>query len=281
MGPIDFILNLVGLLLWMNWRLSRIDPLAAPGETRRVGSLRRKRWQSIALLAGLVLLRALIYWQIGPAVNWTPKLDLGIVILGFRFRDDAFGLAVLYSVLSLVYTIVIAYFWLLAVALINRSSAPENIFERRLLLLAGRPARWPWPVQCLLPALAVAGLWAALHPLLSAAGILNRVQSIAHLVEQGLLVSLGVYFSLKYLLPAILLLHLVGMYVYLGDGSFWEFLGTTARNLLSPLRRIPLRWGRVDLTPLAGIVVILLLLHFLPVTVRNFLQQRDWTIWPT
>src|SRR3974390_1650027 len=77
MGLIDFILNLAGLLLWLNWRAVRLDPLSRATPATLAGTLRRaeaprlKRWHFLAALGGLLLLRAVLYWQIGSAVNWT------------------------------------------------------------------------------------------------------------------------------------------------------------------------------------------------------------------
>ena len=34
MGIVDFILNLAGLLLWLNWRSGGFDPLAQTGRPR-------------------------------------------------------------------------------------------------------------------------------------------------------------------------------------------------------------------------------------------------------
>jgi hypothetical protein len=73
MGLIDFILNLAGLLLWLNWRSIRFDPLGKRTPATLVGTLRRaepsrlRRWHLLAVLGGLLLLRALFYWQIGSA----------------------------------------------------------------------------------------------------------------------------------------------------------------------------------------------------------------------
>jgi hypothetical protein len=43
---------------------------------------------------------------------------------------------------------------------------------------------------------------------------------------------------------------------------------------------LPLRFGRIDLTPLAGIILILILLHALPNVVLNQLNRRNLTLWP-
>jgi uncharacterized protein YggT (Ycf19 family) len=60
------------------------------------------------------------------------------------------------------------------------------------------------------------------------------------------------------LIAVVLLLHVVNSYLYLGNHAFWSFINATARNILAPLRWLPLRVGRVDLTPVVGIAVVLL-----------------------
>ena len=84
MGLIDFILNLAGLLLWLNWRSVRFDPLGKRTPATLIGTLRRaeprrlRRWHLLAALGGLLLLRALFYWQIGSAAHWTGRdLEFG------------------------------------------------------------------------------------------------------------------------------------------------------------------------------------------------------------
>src|SRR5690349_577270 len=90
MSLIDFILNLVALWLWLTWRSLDADPLQKTKPATLTGTLRRaeprrlKGWHLLAALGALVLLRALLYWQIGPAVNWTPKIRLVAIALSFR-----------------------------------------------------------------------------------------------------------------------------------------------------------------------------------------------------
>ena len=103
MSLINFILDIAGLLLWLSWRSIRFDPFTRPtpatlaGTVRRAEPVRLKRWHFLAALLGLLAVRAAFYWQIGPAVNWTPRLDLGIVALAFR--SDVFFTVLLFSFL--------------------------------------------------------------------------------------------------------------------------------------------------------------------------------------
>jgi uncharacterized protein YggT (Ycf19 family) len=141
-------------------------------------------------------------------------------------------------------------------------------------------ARWPLIVQLLVPLLLVGGLWIALHPLLVHLEVTGRVRSNSHLAEQGALVALTLWFSLQFLLPVFLLLHLVASYVYLGSSTLWDFIGATARNLLAPLRWLPLRISRFDFSPLVGVVLIFALLHWLPKVILTKLAQHNVSPWP-
>jgi uncharacterized protein YggT (Ycf19 family) len=126
----------------------------------------------------------------------------------------------------------------------------------------------------------IAGLWVALHPLLLQLGITNPARANVHLAEQGLLVGTALYFTLQYLLPLFLFLHLIASYVYLGASPLWEFIGATARNLLRPLRWLPLRLARFDFAPVAGVVLIFLLLHWLPKFILGQMAEHNVSLWP-
>ena len=284
MGLIDFILNLAGVLLWLSWRSMGMDPLtkATPatlvGTLRRAGPRRLKGWQFLIGLVALLLLRALLYCHIGPAADWTPKLNLFFVVLAFP--GNLFRSALLFSVLSFLRILVVCYFCGLALVIINRQTGENDALQKMLRLHFGPVARWPRLVQALLPLVVVAGLWMALHPLLTQMGIINRVRSMAHLAEQGLLIGVALYFTLQYFLPVFLLLHLVTSYVYLGNNPVWDFVGATARNLLAPLRWLPLRIAKLDFGPLAGVLLILLLLHLLPNLILGRMAENNVSPWP-
>ena len=51
MGIIDFILNLAGLLLWLNWRALRFDPLGKRTPATLIGTLRRAEPRAFAAMA--------------------------------------------------------------------------------------------------------------------------------------------------------------------------------------------------------------------------------------
>ncbi|HEY2330258.1 MAG TPA: hypothetical protein VGI63_10650, partial [Verrucomicrobiae bacterium] len=222
---IDFILNVAGLLLWLNWRSARLDPFtrATPatlaGTVRRAEPMRIKRWHFLAALGGLLFVRAYFYEHIGPAVSWTPKLDLTVVAPAFPLvlRGHVFFLsALLFSLLSFVRVLVVFYFWLLAMAALNRHETNPDPLQKLLLLQLGRPAKWPWFVQIILPVIVIAILWMLAHPLLVYIGVTTSLRSNALLLAQGVVLSLFVYLSLKWLLLVFLVVNLIVTYVYLG-----------------------------------------------------------------
>jgi uncharacterized protein YggT (Ycf19 family) len=186
----------------------------------------------------------------------------------------------LFSVLSFARMLIICYFWLLALAIINRHNPEPDPIQKMVRLHLGPVPHWPLILQLLLPLLLVTGLWIALYPLLVQLGITSRVQSIAHLAEQGVLIASSLMITLQYLLPVLLLLHLVASYVYLGSNALWEFIGATASNMLAPLRRLPLRVARFDFSPLVGVILIFALLHLLPKFILGEMAKHNVSPWP-
>ena len=282
MGLIDFILNLAALLLWLNWRSLRFDPLVSGRPASLIGTLRRaeprrlRSWQLLLGLLVLLLLRAWLYYAIGSPANWMPKLNLGVVMPAFR--SDIFLRVLLYSLLSFARALVIFYFWVIVLTLVNRGTPEPDPIERLLRLHLGRVPHWPLLLQVLLPFVVVALFWLACHPMLLYFGVVNPARSTIHLLEQGLLVSVALVLTLKFLLPPFFCLYLVASYVYLGSSPFWDFVCTTSRNLLRPLKSA--RIAKLDLAPVAGVALVFLLLHWLPNFVLGYLTDKRFEFWP-
>jgi uncharacterized protein YggT (Ycf19 family) len=284
MSAIDFILNLAGLLLWVNWRSMRLSrlvkaaPVSLAGTVRPAAAPRFKGWEYLVVLAALLLLRAWLYQQVGAAADWIPKLDVGLIVLPFRSDQ---GLPVLlFSVLSFIRVWILFHFWLGALALFNRRLGETDPVQKLIRLHLGRIAHWHWLVQTSLILLLVGLIWAGVNPLLWHLEITSRVRTPALLAEQCAFVAVALLFSLKFLVPAVLLVYFLTSYVYLGSNPLWEFIGAAARTVLAPLGGLPLRVGKLDLAPLVGVILVLLLLHVAP---RLFLQrmaQMHLAVWP-
>jgi uncharacterized protein YggT (Ycf19 family) len=262
---IDFILNLAALLLWFNWRAARLDPLAAAtpstlaGTLRRAGKTRRSRWHLPVAIAGLILARALFYWLIGGAstIGWTGTLDVGVISV--PFRSDMFWRMLLYSVLSFGVVLTVFFIWLLLLSSLKPVTAEVDSLRGLLRSQLGRVDRWPWGIKLLLPLLVGTGGWWLVSWPLTYGGILPQPGSVLQRSEQALLVGLGSYLAGKILIGGGLALSFVSSYVYFGRHPFWQQLDEISRRLLAPLRRLPVRVGKVDFAPLLGIVLVFLL----------------------
>jgi uncharacterized protein YggT (Ycf19 family) len=261
---VDFILNLAALLLWINWRAMQFDPLnkrrpaTLIGTLRPVGATHARRWQLPVIIGGLLLLRALFYWQIGSAFAqvWSGKLDWGVIILSFR--SDSLGRILLFSLFSFGLMLGIFYLWLLLLSIL---AGPEPL-QRLVRMQLGGMDRWLRGAKIILPFAATALLWWLASWLFGWLQINPPPVSAAHRIEQSLVIGLGSYLVWKFLIGALLALHLLNSYIYFGRHPFWNYVNATAQTLLTPLEKIPLRVGKVDFAPVVGIALTFLLAEF-------------------
>ena len=256
MGIVDFILNLAGLLLWLNWRSTRFDPLikrlpaTLMGTLRPATAQRLRPWHLPLFLAGLLLLRAVIYWWIGSAVNWTARLDMGVMVLSFR--SDWFGRILTYSFASFGLALGILYLVLLFLSLL---AGPDPI-QRLVKIPLGRVDGWPKAVKIILPFVITAPAWWLACWWLAWLQIIPHPASPWERIADSLVIGLRSYLVWKFPAAAILILHLLSSYIYFGTHPLWNYVRTTARTLLQPLDKIPLRVGRVDFAPIVAVAVL-------------------------
>ena len=239
MGIIDFILNLAGLLLWLNWRSLRFDPLGQRRPATLIGTLRRaeprrlRRWHLLAVLAGLLFLRAVLYWQIGSGVGWAAgKLDLGVIELSFR--SDLFGRILLFSFCSFGLTLGVFYLWLLLFSIL---AGPEP-FHRLVRMQLGPIDRLPRGIKFVLPLALMAPLWWLASWLLAWLAIVPQPVSAMHRLEAALVIGLGCYLAWKVAAGVLLVLHLLNSYIYFGKYPFWNYVTAEAQTLLRPLQTL-------------------------------------------
>lgn len=256
MSYVDFILNMAGLLLWLNWRSIRFDPLTKRTPATLMGTLRPaapkklRRWHLLLFIAGLIFLRALVYRFVTPF--WVGKLNFDVAVI--PFRSDDFGRIFLFSFLSFAQALGIFYTILLLLSLLK---GPENI-HRFVKIPLGRVDGWPRAVKIILPLVVMFIAWWSLSWL----PIFPTPVSTAQHIEQSLVIGLDSYLSWKFPLAAILILHLVNSYVYFGKHPFWNYVNILALKILSPLKKIPLHAGRMDFAPVIGIALVFLAAEF-------------------
>jgi hypothetical protein len=281
MALIDFILNIACLLLWLNWVLVRFDPLTRTSTVSLVGTLKKtgrsgsRHWKFLGSLLILLLVRALAYWQMGTAVEWTPSIDLGVVNLSFR--SDYLVRMFLFSLLGFGTTLAVFYLWMLVLTVVNHRVPGTDPVQKLVRLHCKWVEGWPQWIKMVLPFFLGGLFWLTLHPLLARLAIVPENRSTAQLLEQSAVIGLGTYLAAKYLIVGILLLHLLHSYVFLGQHPAWSFVDITARNMLGPLRWMPLRVGKVDFLPLVGMALVFLVTQMLsnppawPPWLRQFL----------
>jgi uncharacterized protein YggT (Ycf19 family) len=260
MTLIDWILNVTGVLLWLNFRSVKFDPLVRTSAASLAGTLRRaepvarSKWPFLAAVVGVILFRGWFYSELGPAVDWVPSLRLGAITI--PFRSDYKDRVLLFSILSFCLSLSVFYLWILCLSLVNGRASETDPLQRFVRLHLGVVDGWPWLLRLLLPLIAGGVVWFALHPVFTGLGVVPHAGSMRVLLGQTCVMGLASYLSWKYVLGGLLALYLLNSYVYLGSHPFWAFVTLTGGNILGPLRKVPLCYGKVDFSPVLAIFMI-------------------------
>jgi uncharacterized protein YggT (Ycf19 family) len=205
--------------------------------------------------------------QAGAPLNWAPVIRLNAISL--PFYSELRWRMLMFSFFSFAVTLGLFYLCLLLLSSVNGPVSDAEPGQRLVRRHLGRLERWPIWVKLLLPLVVMTALWCALNPLLLwRIDLVPRVPAW-HLLAQGAVIGLSAYFALKFLVVGFLALYVLNSYVYLGDSAFLNFVNTTTNGMLRPLRRLPLRVGRVDLAPLAGMALVLLVVCYGPPQLRR------------
>jgi hypothetical protein len=258
---VDFILNIVGMLLWLSWLAIGITAATRPKALSLVSTLKRaepyppRRWAPLFFLLVLLVGRSVVYWQMAPAGGNPGFVDLGAVQL--QFRSDDVGRMVLYSFVSFGKVLVCYYLWLLLAAIANGSVPDSDPMQRMVRIQLGWVARLPGGLQVLLPLVGGVLLWLLLQWPFHRLGLYAPAPPTGTVWQQSVLFGLGMYLAWEYLIAGLFLVHWINSYVYLGNSPVWLYLVSTGRHLLRPLRWLPLTYGRADFTALAGILLVL------------------------
>ncbi|MGB9601571.1 MAG: hypothetical protein ACPMAG_02135 [Limisphaerales bacterium] len=250
MKTIDWLLNFVSLILWLKW----LSFFSVPSRTTLSLAIVIKPAEPVprrgrlpVIIIGLILLcKAMLFHYFGDLIRWNPTLDL--IAISIPFRSDFFLMVLLYSVLSFVLFLIIFYFWLCILTVINFKEELD-IYHRKIIQHLGPVGRLPALFRFITPFILCALLWLILSPLFFKLGIVVKPSNFSGVLIQSGLLSLCILFSLKYLVIIVCALFLCYTYIYLGVHPFWSFIGITGKRLLRPLRW--LRFGPIDLSALA------------------------------
>jgi uncharacterized protein YggT (Ycf19 family) len=232
-------------------------PATLAGTLRRAAPSRFRRWHLLAAIGALLFLRALFYWQIGSTAHWTGKTDFGIIAL--FFPADSFGRMLLFSFLSFCLTLGIFYLWLLLLSIASGRDEKSRSIRALIRIQLGRLDDWPRRAKIILPFAATALFWWLASWLLVWNQVIPQFVSSAHRIEEACVIALGSYLAWKFIIVAIFALHLLNTYIYFGKNPLWNYVNAAAQTLLKPLKKIPLRAGRVDFAPVVGMALIFLI----------------------
>lgn len=259
MFVLNFILDLVAVILWLQWRAMGFRQVvsyrSSLAHTLRTASPERPgRWRYLVGLVALLVLRAPLYAKLGPALHWIAHLDLYLISL--PFRSDQPGRMLAFSLLSFLRITALGYLWLLLLSLIHLHRTDKPSASNLLRAHLGAVDAWPWALRLLLPIPVTLALWTGLHPILLSLRLVPPVSSVTLLLEQGVVLGLAGFLAWKPILLGLLFLHVLNSYVHLGHSQFWDFVNGCVKQLLRPLARLPLRLNQVDFSPALAIVLI-------------------------
>ena len=266
MNIIDWILNIACVFLWIDWRSGRtgrsqsvLSIASALRSTARDGA---RGFGSLATLLAILALRPCFYYSIGSAVNWTASLNF--LAIAIPWRSDLLGRMYLFSTLSFALALGFYYSCLFLLAALNRptgTAQAEEVMHRFIRGQLGWLYRIPWWLKLFIPSIVAAIGWMVLALLLIKLELLPEFESQRALRGQAGAFALAAILAWKWLLIVIFLVHWLNLYVYLGTHPIWPYLSACARKLLFPISF--LRVGKVDLSPLIGIALVITLSEFL------------------
>lgn len=275
MSLIDFILNVAGLLLWLNWRSARIAlrrPKAVVSITntvQRADPSVGSGWGSFGALLLLLVLRALFYHTLGPKLQWVPYMDF--LALNLPWRSDDLARMLIFSGLSFGLMLFAFYSWLLLLSAVNRSLTETMPVHRWVRYHLGPLERLPAVLKVVLPVLVVLLVWPLAYKGLVALRIAPDINDQAQLWQGSGVLALASLFLWRWLIIGLLAAHLLNTYLYLGEHPFWKYASATASNLLYPFRF--LRAGKLDLAPVLALIAIISASQYLPEQL-NYLYKR-------
>ncbi len=261
MGLLDFILNLAGLLIWLNWRfliLAKRDPgpggISLAGTLKSTASARAPSWPYLAGLGGLLLLRALAYYTIGSNLHSNMILSLGIVPISFNPR--MLMRMFLFSGLSFLVFAGIFYFWMLLFSIVTRNVTEPDACLRLLRQHLGWWHRRPVWFRLLSPFVLAAAFWLVFGRILEEMGMFPAQSSASVRFFRAFLVGVYAYTFWIPPLVGLLVLYVAQSYVYFGDAAFWKFVQTSGRIVVSWVGKWQIRFQQVEITPIVMVILL-------------------------
>jgi hypothetical protein len=263
MELVNFLLNLFG---WFIWAGAFVFPRYAVRSSQPITLLSTLRSESpqsygrLFLFAGLLLLiflRAVAYWNFAPPGSALPAVDFGM--LSVSFRTDSLVHMICYSLSSFLVFIYVYYLCVFGLSMTCRQRTRVDSIESLINQQLGSAAYWHPGMK-----LAVTGGVGTLLWILVGAGLI-RIQalpetwSLGVIIFQSPFVAASLWFTFFFVILAVIGLHFLNSYVYLGKKILWDFIDETAKFYLLIFRNLPLLVGKFDFAPILGFLTYWLL----------------------
>ncbi len=262
---LHLILNLIALLLWVHWRNAPTSAVSAKNKTLgtrlKQFSLRIAHGSlGLLLLATLLVGRAWFYHQIAPEVDWQPRLTLIIYTpqittnLSLPFAWADFGKQLAFSVVSfsnwlVLYNFVLVFFSVLKPD-INEARGWRHFLRGQLGIIDRLPNLLKIPLTLILGASVHYGAawWLLQLDIMPP----QTPETLMHLSSGMAILDLRI---VTWCAMTVLGLYTLNSYIYFGGQKFWKIIESSGQCLLRPFHLIPMKWGKVDFTPLAGLAL--------------------------
>ena len=262
---LHLILNLTALLLWVHWRNTPTPAVSAKnkvfGTLLKHLSLRLARGSvGLLLLVALLVGRAWFYHRIAPEVDWQPRLTLitytpqitADLSLPFAWAD--FGKQLAFSVVGFTSWLVLYNFVLVFCSVLKPDIDEARGWRHFLRGQLGIIDRLPNLVKILLTLTLGAGMHYGAAWWLMQLDIMppQTPEALMHLAGGMAVLDLRI---VAWCAMTLLGLFVLNSYIYFGGHKFWKIIESSGQCLLRPFHLFPLKWGKVDFAPLAGLAL--------------------------
>lgn len=259
MALLNLLLDLIALVLLLTGlgvgnRMPAHRAGTLLGNLTLAQSSHARRWPLFAGLATVLFLRPFLYAPLAEVSGWVPEWNP--LPASVPFRADFLNRLLVFSLVSFAWTLLQFLSWMLFASALARGTRDPSVWNRFFGDMIGSLSRLPTVVMLLIPPAAGALVWITVSAPLQWMSILPQFRSWQHLGFQAGLIGAGVWISGGWMLCGLLLLRLINTYVYLGTHPFWDFVHQVGGVLVRPLEWLPARIGKLDLTALAGALLI-------------------------
>lgn len=280
MGFLDLVLNIIAVLLWINWRVDRSLVSLGTGHghishlelsSSSMGRVNSRRgfsgWKKAVIPArqtlfclGLILLgKPLIYhYMLRHMMEWNPMLKLGVVSIPFSM--DYLGQMYLFSIASFILTLFIVYMSMILIRILSRGETSiENSFQNVFVGFMARSVEgWPVFFKICLPGVVGGILWLIFAPIIEVMEVLPD-QSWSAVFKECIVLGLASYLPWGGLVMILLGVHIITCKFRLGTSSIWSYLDYINAKLIKPLSYLQLQIFKYDFTALVELPIVYLI----------------------